>query len=262
MSRELPPLEKIKMSEEDFRRLNRRRFLTWAALSGTGVLGFYFLKNAADDRGLPWPLRQTLNAGDALWKNRFNVEGRASATQITNVPLRINSDIGIQKDLDLNSWKLEVISPQEKIAKTFSLEQIKSLPVATESFEFKCVEGWSQDVTCKGVRFSDFMNELNVGWRAADAGGDTSAFNYALLTTPNKEYYVSMDIESLMHPQTLLCYEINGAPLGPEHGEPLRLITSVKYGVKCIKQIGLIAFSDSPPADYWAENGYSEYLGL
>ena len=39
-------------------------------------------------------------------------------------------------------------------------------------------------------------------------------------------------------------------------GYPLRLIIPVKYGIKNIKRIGTIFFSDTRPKDYWYERGY------
>jgi DMSO/TMAO reductase YedYZ molybdopterin-dependent catalytic subunit len=66
---------------------------------------------------------------------------------------------------------------------------------------------------------------------------------------------------SAVHPQTLLCYEMDGRPLTPEHGAPLRLVIPVKYGIKNLKQIGTIRFTDVRPADYWAERGYDWYAG-
>ena len=69
-------------------------------------------------------------------------------------------------------------------------------------------------------------------------------------------------MESMLHPQSLLAYEINGAPLSDEHGAPLRLVTPVKYGVKNLKRIGTIRYSRARPADYWAEEGYDWYIGL
>lgn len=65
-----------------------------------------------------------------------------------------------------------------------------------------------------------------------------------------------------MHPQTLLAYEMNGQPLTNDHGAPLRLIIPVKYGIKNLKRIGKITFSDSRPKDYWAENGYDYDSGF
>ena len=73
--------------------------------------------------------------------------------------------------------------------------------------------------------------------------------------------YVGLDMASALHPQTLLCYEINGEPLSLEHGAPLRLVTPVKYGLKSIKRIGTMTFTDERPPDFWAERGYDYYLG-
>ena len=82
------------------------------------------------------------------------------------------------------------------------------------------------------------------------------------MQTPDGEYYVGLDMASAMHSQTLLCSEMDGRPLEPEHGGPLRLVIPVKYGVKNLKRIGKIEFSDSRPKDYWAERGYDWYAGF
>jgi DMSO/TMAO reductase YedYZ molybdopterin-dependent catalytic subunit len=55
---------------------------------------------------------------------------------------------------------------------------------------------------------------------------------------------------------------MNGMPLSQENGSPLRLFIPVKYGIKSLKQIGKIYFSDERPPDYWAERGYDWYAGL
>ena len=68
------------------------------------------------------------------------------------------------------------------------------------------------------------------------------------METPDGQYYVGLDMESALHPQTLLCYEMNGKPLEPEHGAPLRLVIPVKYGIKNIKHIGKIKFTDERTA--------------
>jgi DMSO/TMAO reductase YedYZ molybdopterin-dependent catalytic subunit len=36
----------------------------------------------------------------------------------------------------------------------------------------------------------------------------------------------------------------------------------VKYGIKNIKRIGSIEYTDTRPKDYWAERGYDWYAGL
>ncbi len=146
-----------------------------------------------------------------------------------------------------------------------TLEDIKQLPRVEMTTELKCIEGWSTIVNWAGVRFSDFINKFQ------PATGDNSApdianrpenlLPYVSLVTPDGGYYVGMDMPSILHPQTLLAYEMNGAPLTLEHGAPLRLVTPTKYGIKQIKRIGRIVFTDERPADYWAERGYDWYSG-
>jgi DMSO/TMAO reductase YedYZ molybdopterin-dependent catalytic subunit len=53
-----------------------------------------------------------------------------------------------------------------------------------------------------------------------------------------------------------------GKPLTQLHGAPLRLHAPTKYGYKQIKRIGLIAYTDAKPDDYWTKLGYDWYAGL
>ncbi|MEP6924457.1 MAG: molybdopterin-dependent oxidoreductase [Pyrinomonadaceae bacterium] len=131
-----------------------------------------------------------------------------------------------------------------------TLDDIKALPRTEMTTELKCIEGWSTIVNWAGARFSDFA-----------AVFVPEAKPYISLVTPDGGYYVGMDVPSMMHPQTLLCYEMNGAPLTLEHGAPLRLVTPTKYGIKQIKRIGRISFTDERPADFWGERGYDWYSG-
>jgi DMSO/TMAO reductase YedYZ molybdopterin-dependent catalytic subunit len=118
--------------------------------------------------------------------------------------------------------------------------------------DLKCIEGWSVVVTWAGARLRDFAGTYGLDART----------KYVSLATPDGAYYVGLDTASAMHPQTLLCYEMNGVPLTAAHGAPVRLVTTVKYGIKSIKRIGTIVFTDLRPRDYWAERGYDWYAGL
>jgi DMSO/TMAO reductase YedYZ molybdopterin-dependent catalytic subunit len=131
------------------------------------------------------------------------------------------------------------------------MKDILALPRTATAVEFHCIEGWSEDMAFAGVKFSDFVAAFHLKPKA-----------YVGLETPDGEYYVSIDIESMMHPQTLLAYEMNGEPLRLENGAPLRLLIPTKYGIKNIKRIGKIFFSDTRPPDYWAEQGYDWFAGL
>ncbi len=137
-----------------------------------------------------------------------------------------------------------------------TLADLRTLPHVEQTFQFKCIEGWSQIVQCGGVRLADLVARYQP---RRNAQGRLP--RYVGLETPKADYYVGLYMEDALHPQTLLCYEINGQPLSMEHGAPLRLVIPVKYGIKHLKQIGRITFTDRRPPDYWAEQGYDWYAG-
>ena len=60
----------------------------------------------------------------------------------------------------------------------------------------------------------------------------------------------------------VLVTEMMGAPLTQNHGAPLRIHMPTKYGYKQIKRVGLIAYTNEKPDDYWTELGYDWYAGL
>jgi DMSO/TMAO reductase YedYZ molybdopterin-dependent catalytic subunit len=147
-----------------------------------------------------------------------------------------------------------------------TLDDIRALPRVEMTTELKCIEGWSTIVNWAGARFADFAARYQPPARAGGGTPDArerpqELVRYVGLETPDGGYYVGMDMASALHPQTLLCYEMNGQPLTPEHGAPLRLVAPVKYGIKHIKRIGRITFTDERPGDFWAERGYDWYSG-
>jgi DMSO/TMAO reductase YedYZ molybdopterin-dependent catalytic subunit len=219
----------------------------WAAVF---VAGWKIMHAQPLDGDTPRPFRQALEINGKIWQKLFKVsrQARGHAPPAGKIP-RVNGDIGIKADLDPQAWKMEV----EDGAKTFTvtMKDLLALPRTDTATEFRCIEGWSEDMSFAGVKFSDFMKAYNL-----------ESKKYVGLVSVDEEYYVSIDIESMMHDQTLLAYEMNGLPLRPANGSPLRLVIPVKYGIKHIKQIGRIYFSDSRPPDYWAEEGYDWYAGL
>ena len=121
--------------------------------------------------------------------------------------------------------------------------------------QFKCIEGWSQIVQWAGVRFADFMEMF------PPALIDGKEPRYVYMETPDGDYYVGYDLHNLRHPQALLVTQMMGALLTQNHGSPLRLYTPTKYGYKQIKRIGLIAYTNEKPDDYWTKLGYDWYAG-
>jgi hypothetical protein len=251
------------VSASELKRRTRRGFLTGAIGLISGILGLNWIFSRRDDDGIPWPLRRVLQINEGIFRDFFRSNHPApQAPRITDAEPRVNGDIGLtdEKLADLKTWKIKITTPfEEKPDQVLelTLSDIRALPRVETTFDFKCIEGWSENMTCAGARFSDFLAHYKLGMMEAHA-----PFSYVGLKTPDGKYYVSIDMESMLHPQTLLCYEMNGAPLSFDNGAPLRLIIPVKYGIKNLKQIGSIQFADSRPPDYWAERGYDWYSGL
>jgi DMSO/TMAO reductase YedYZ molybdopterin-dependent catalytic subunit len=123
-----------------------------------------------------------------------------------------------------------------------------------------CVEGWSAIAWWGGLRFADFLRAYpptsDARWAKLE-----SSVNLDAAGDPDP-YYVSIDLPTARHPQTLLATHLSGKMLPVEHGAPLRLLAPMKLGLKNIKAITSISYSVEEPADYWYERGYSRYDGL
>lgn len=123
--------------------------------------------------------------------------------------------------------------------------------------QFKCIEGWSEIVHWAGVPLRDFIAAYPP---AKNAKGELPRYVY--METPNGDYYTGYELRECLHPQSLLTTEMSGKPLSQAHGAPFRLHMPIKYGYKQIKRIGLIAYTDDKPDDYWTKLGYDWYAGL
>lgn len=141
------------------------------------------------------------------------------------------------------SWTLRIEGLCE-LPKSFTLDELKSLPVQTQSSRLKCVECWSAKAEWQGLHASELEKivrplpeALGVIFHCADA--------YA-------EY---LDRTSLLHARTLLAYNMDGKALDPEHGFPLRMIVPFKYGYKNPKAILKIEYVSRPLPGTWSKIG-------
>lgn len=138
-----------------------------------------------------------------------------------------------------------------------SLADLRALPFAEQITQFKCIEGWSQITSFAGARFADFIKAY-----PPQLNPDGTLPQYVGMETADGSFSSSLDITTLLHPQTLLCYQMNGQPLSAGHGAPLRLAMPLKYGYKQIKQIAKITYTNHRPIDFWETQGYDWYAGL
>jgi hypothetical protein len=232
-------------------------FFFFFFFAGLAFAGWKWLRNQPADSGkTSAPIRKVFETNESIFNGIFSSHHLAKEYDKSKAadPARVNGDLGLNTPFDYTGWRMNVIRARGDTLK-ITLNQLRILPKTEEVFNFKCIEGWSQITWWGGVKFSDFMKAYHLDKEAA--------MNYLGLATPDKEYYVGIDMASAMQPQTLICYELNGKPLPIDQGFPVRLIIPVKYGVKSLKRIGYMYFDNKRTTDYWADlKGYDFYTGL
>ena len=237
------------VSAAERRRMNRRELLKLIPVLALGAFAVPKLREPLLNEGLhlsDWAseklfgrqrLAQTFRDSDVVAFERFPYNFYDVA------------DPGV----DLEKWTLTVEGLVQRPG-DYKLEQIRAFPKVTQNTRHVCVEGWDVIGNFGGTRASDFLRSI---------GADTSA--RFLEAECVDGYYESIDMETVLHPQTLLCYEMYGKPLDRGHGAPLRLQMPTKLGYKQAKYLDTIRVSNVLRADkrgYWEDQGYDWYGGL
>jgi DMSO/TMAO reductase YedYZ molybdopterin-dependent catalytic subunit len=148
-------------------------------------------------------------------------------------------------------WALAVGGLVRRPAR-LTLEAIQALPRITYTVRHHCVEGWTAVATWTGVPVSSVLALVEPLPEA----------RYLRFDTFDRGYMNGWDLESGMHPQTILAYGFNDRPLEPRHGAPLRLYSPVKLGYKLTKYLTGITLTRERPGGYWEDKGYPWFGGV
>ena len=158
-------------------------------------------------------------------------------------------------------WKLVVDGLVERPL-ALSLAQIRALPARTQITRHDCVEGWSCIGEWTGAKLGGLM----------EMAGLKSEARHIVLhcadTLGGARYYETLDVFDVFHPQTILAYDMNGAPLTVAHGAPLRLRAERYLGYKQAKYLMRLEAVDrfdhigGGQGGYWEDQGYDRYGGI
>ena len=147
---------------------------------------------------------------------------------------------------------------------SLDLAQLRALPSRTQITRHDCVEGWSCIGKWKGVPMGHVL----------DLAKPTAEARYLVfrcadsLDGDDGRYYESITLTEARHPQSLLAYDMNDAPLTVPHGAPLRARLERKLGYKMAKYIlglELVATLDGiggGNGGYWEDRGYQWHGGI
>ena len=170
------------------------------------------------------------------------------------------------KSGDFASYRLQVGGMVHQPL-SLSLDQLRAMPVRRQITRHDCVEGWSCIAEWSGVPLAHVLGLAGV---QRDA-------RYVLFhcfdtiersLTGAVRYYETIDMVDARHPQTILAWGMNGAPLPVPNGAPLRVRVERQLGYKMAKYIRAIEVVDDFSAfgrgrgGYWEDRGYEWYAGI
>ena len=163
-------------------------------------------------------------------------------------------------------WKLKV-SGLVKQPLELSLVELRAMPSRTQITRHDCVEGWSCIGKWTGVPLKALLDKAElkpsaryIVFYCADDLGETG--------DDSGKYYETIGLVDALHPQTILAYEMNGAPLPIPHGAPLRLRVERQLGYKMAKYVMRIEAVDGIAGirggrgGFWEDRGYEWYAGI
>jgi DMSO/TMAO reductase YedYZ molybdopterin-dependent catalytic subunit len=145
----------------------------------------------------------------------------------------------------------------------YSLAELRAMPSRTQITRHDCVEGWSCIGKWKGVQLSHLLDAAKLKPEARYL-----VFHCADTLYGEALYYESIGREDAFHPQTLVAYDMNDAPLTIPYGAPLRMRIERQLGYKMAKfvmRIEAVAGLEGlygGNGGFWEDRGYEWYAGI
>jgi DMSO/TMAO reductase YedYZ molybdopterin-dependent catalytic subunit len=270
---ERPP-QMMEVAPERLHRRTRRDVLLFGmgAIAAVAGGGFLLPQTTLERLGIihgtknwpkkEWLLNRALSIDDDVAQALYSTNRLVPTygkSQIT--PLKNNYNGATPNPSYIPEWRLTLDGLASGLSVSLNIRNLlTSFQVHEQITRLVCVEGWSAIAWWAGLRFDDLLRAYPPMSQAKWVRMESSV-NLGPWGNPDP-YFVSLDLLTARHPQTLLATHLNGKPLTVEHGAPLRLLVPVKLGLKNIKAITRITYTKDEPSDYWAKRGYSRYDGI
>ncbi len=130
---------------------------------------------------------------------------------------------------------------------TLTYPELRGLPLVRQVSDFHCVEGWGvDDVQWDGVRLQSIIERAQP---AADA-------KFVTFHSMRGIYRDQLTLPQAQLPDVLIAYLMDGQPLPPDRGAPLRLVMPRMFGYKGAKWLRRIEFTDHQDDGYWEQRGW------
>jgi len=154
--------------------------------------------------------------------------------------------------VDPDTWRLEIDGAVDNPV-TLTLDDLRGLGTLQKEHTLVCI-GSSPGAPAIG----------NAVWGGRPLNDVLAAFNVnrqpgaiELQFEAAEGYTTSMPITDLDDRELWLVWEMNGEPLPPSHGFPVRVLTPGRYGIKNPKWLTRITLGTEPLLGFWESRGWS-----
>jgi DMSO/TMAO reductase YedYZ molybdopterin-dependent catalytic subunit len=241
------------------RRISRRQFLAMAA-SAVGVAIFVFWARnfpfhskpsmPVSRPKIPLPLPSTNIPAGSIFAQETLAPLLASEVTPNEKFYRIDTNI-IVPSVDANSWRLNIRGLIKTGPQQFTYEELKTMPSTSEFATLECISDkidgdLISTAYWKGVSLKSILEKAQVSPEAI-----------YIVFRCSDGYDVGIPIDRGLMDGTILAYEMNGVPLPPEHGFPVRAIVPGLYGMMNAKWITDIELVDTVYEGFWQRRGWA-----
>ena len=152
--------------------------------------------------------------------------------------------------IDMDSWRLR-ISGSVKQPLVLTYADIRAMEPIKETLTLECISNPPNgdaisNAVWTGVRLAPILERAGIKGSA----------EYAAMRAQDG-YYTGVPVDEIVRAENFLPYLMNGVPLPPVHGYPLRIFIPGKYGMKQPKWLTEIQLVDHPFTGYWEARGWS-----
>jgi DMSO/TMAO reductase YedYZ molybdopterin-dependent catalytic subunit len=250
-------------------KISRRKLITTGVAATAGVAGIAVAGSLARRYGLIPPdgggiygPGETLTYAAQRLLTRHSLAREFPRSMISKTPFANETappkdDFKRHQAAGFADWRLSV-DGMVAHPTSFSLADIRSLPVHSQITEVVCEEGWSYIAEWIGTPLSGVLN----------AAGILPHARYVVYRSIQPDWWESIDMADALHPQTFLTYGMNDGDLPVGFGGPLRLRVPRQLGYKSVKYITHMTATDSLKhfgkglGSASPEAGYSWYAGI
>jgi DMSO/TMAO reductase YedYZ molybdopterin-dependent catalytic subunit len=152
---------------------------------------------------------------------------------------------GTVPEVDLATWDFRVFGEVDEPL-TLSYDELRALPTNELTLDIHCVTRWSRfDTRFRGVHWRELANLVHPrpGARFVVAHAEQG-------------FTSNVPVTALEAPDSLIAWEVDGDPLTPEHGWPLRLVVASRYFWKSAKWLRGLELLTTDQPGFWERYGY------